>query len=74
MTIDGTRLKEDGFTDEEVRQISEYCQVEMENDRFCNEAAAIIVGTGEVRLVCRTIAEIIDKLRPGSWIMRDLLG
>jgi hypothetical protein len=71
MQMNVEQLLADSFTAEEVRQIQIACDVAEAAGRF-NEAPALIKLKGGSALVCITIAEIMDRLRPGCWL--DKLG
>lgn len=61
------RLRAAGFSEKEIQEIQEYCTAAEKAGRFSN-SASLVVMNGEVQCVCWTIAEIMDKLRPGCWI------
>jgi hypothetical protein len=60
-------LKKDGWTDAEIDKIQEYLDQQEEAGSF-NSAVELVNINGTPRTVCRTVAEILDKLRPGTWI------
>jgi hypothetical protein len=62
-------LKADGFNDTEIRQIEDYCNA-AEHAGTVNRQGAVVWLNDAERFVIRTIAEIMDQLRPGCWLDR----
>jgi hypothetical protein len=60
-------LKKDGWTDAEIDQIQKYVDEQTAAGTF-NHAVELVELNGMPRAVCRTVAQILDKLRPGTWI------
>jgi hypothetical protein len=56
-------LEADGFSAAEIQQIA----AALHNKRV-DQRAALIVLKGNPRLVCWSIAELLDMLRPGCWV------
>jgi hypothetical protein len=67
--VDFEMLRADGFREGEIGWIEEHCDMAMENGKFNHDVALVLVN-GQPRLCCETIAEIIELLRPGSWLPR----
>lgn len=67
MQLNTELLKTDGFTDDEIRQVREYCDAAEAAGGF-SRLAAVVQLNGKTRFVCRTLAEILDRLRPDSWL------
>jgi hypothetical protein len=61
-------LKADGFRTEQIHQIETYCDLAQAAGRFNGQAAWVQGKDGMPVLVCETIAEIMDKVRPGCRI------
>lgn len=67
MPLDVSRLRADGFTDDEIKAISTYCGAVKAKGQL-NRTASLIMINGEYKAVTQTIAEILDYLRPGTWL------
>lgn len=72
MNLNRERLQADGFTRREIRRIQAYCDAAEVAGTFSNEAALVLLT--EPMWVCRTIAEVLDRLRPGCWLQLDISG
>lgn len=68
MLLDREVARKEGFSDSEIDWLERYCSDKMKKGRFSNKAAAISIGKGPVKLVCETVAQAINKLRPGARI------
>jgi hypothetical protein len=68
MKIDKEVARKDGFSDSEIEWLERYCSDKMKKGRFSNKTAAISIGSGPLKLVCETVAQAINKLRPGARI------
>jgi hypothetical protein len=68
MKLDKDLLRQDGFSDSEIDWLEKYCRDRMRSGAFSNKAAAISLGGGPFKLVCETVAQAVNKLRPGAWI------
>lgn len=60
-------LRTYGFTQAEIQTIQEYSDRADRAGRFSRRPAFVLLG-GETQLVCWTIAEVLDQLRPGCWL------
>jgi hypothetical protein len=63
MKINREACKTDGLTDAEMDFIEQY----LETHPLDSTAALVKIGD-QFRWVCRTLAEAIDLVRPGSWL------
>lgn len=67
MKLNLERLEADGFVREDIERIQTYCDAAEDAGTFSNEAALVEFTEGPI-WVCRTIAEILDKVRSGCWL------
>jgi hypothetical protein len=74
------RLQADGFSEDEARQVAEYCTTRWRAGLFdASPEIVVVLREGEPRrvdkdtakLVCRTVAEGLEAVRPGSWLSRE---
>ncbi|MFZ1006251.1 MAG: hypothetical protein WAN65_05415 [Candidatus Sulfotelmatobacter sp.] len=63
------RLRSAGFTDREITTIQDYCDTAEQSGQFSRHSVWVDME-GKARLVCLTIAEILDEVRPGCWLDR----
>ena len=68
MILDKEAARKEGFSDSEIDWMERYCSDKRKKGLFSNKAAAISIGKGPVKLVCETVAQAVNKLRPGAWI------
>jgi len=64
MKISNSRLKADGFTEAEIRQIEDYCNAARQAGRF-NFAVVTVRPKDAEYMCCQSHAEILGQLRPG---------
>jgi hypothetical protein len=64
MLVDPEILKAAGFDEDEVRQVQAFCDSAMKLSVFDSSVSAVRLN-GQPVLVCRTIADVLDRLRPG---------
>jgi len=53
-------MREYGYSKDVIAFVCKYVQQEMDAKGFDNEATALIVPTGKMILVCKTVADAID--------------
>lgn len=63
MKIDRKKAKADGMADHEISFVESYLQKHGIN----SSAALVMLGTKPL-WVCQSVAEALDKLRPGCWL------
>ena len=69
MNIQRDAMKADGFNDQEIDAVQEYCASAEASGTFSDVAAVLKMRPeSKMILVCRTVAEIADRLRPGVWL------
>lgn len=67
MKIKTELLKADGYCDQDIQTIQDYVDAAEADGRF-SHAAAVVDFNGTPQFCCRTIAEIMDEVRPGCWL------
>src|SRR5581483_27177 len=70
MNLITEKLEAEGFNPNEIRTIRAHCDAAEKAGTF-SRAAALVQLAGEPEFGCRTIAEILDQLRPGCWLDRS---
>ena len=66
MEIEAERLKYDGFSDEEIRQVQASCAAAKAAGRF-SRFGTVVHLNGDPRWCYRTVAAILNRIRPGWW-------
>lgn len=70
--LDVQGMKEDGYSDAEIERVSQRLALAHEEGNL-SRIPALVVENGKVRLVCTTYAEIVEELRPGTWLGPEVM-
>ena len=62
--VDRENLKADGWTDEDIDAITLYCEQANAAGHFDLTAWPIMSPHGEIRIVCKTVALAVRRVRP----------
>jgi hypothetical protein len=68
--IDRDRARADGFTEEEIDQMEAYCREKERLEWYDRRPELVELPAHGIAFVCRTVAEAIERLRPGWWLSR----
>src|SRR4051812_42658768 len=66
--IDRDSARSEGFTGREIDLIEAYCLNMQRRGKFSNRAALVHLPESGIVWVCQTVAQGIERLRPGSWL------
>ncbi|OAI40499.1 hypothetical protein AYO40_00775 [Planctomycetaceae bacterium SCGC AG-212-D15] len=61
------QMKAHGFTDQEIRKVHDHCDAAEKAGNASPKKATVLLN-GAYRWSSKTMAEMLDELRPGIWI------